>query len=81
MPDLNFKFWMVPTLLSFSNQLNWEIEIYLFIWTSVSSVVEFERWWVLKSKGFGQESTYHQGKIFRFYHKGGLFSEKFKEVI
>ena len=29
---------------------------------SVSSVVEFLRWWVLKSKIFGQESTYHQGK-------------------
>ena len=29
---------------------------------NISSVVEFERWWVLKSKIFGQESTYHQGK-------------------
>jgi hypothetical protein len=25
---------------------------------NVSSVVEFQRWWVLKSKIFGQESTY-----------------------
>ena len=33
--------------------------------SSVSSVVEFWRWWVLKSKVFGQESTCHQGKIFK----------------
>ena len=26
--------------------------------TNVNSVVEFERWWVLKSNTFGQESTY-----------------------
>ena len=32
---------------------------------SVSSVVEFQRRWVLKSKVFGQESTCHQGKIFK----------------
>ena len=32
---------------------------------SVSSVVEFYRWWVLKSKVFGQEWTCHQGKIFK----------------
>jgi hypothetical protein len=31
----------------------------------VSSVLEFQRWWVLKSKVFGQESTCHQGKIFK----------------
>ena len=29
---------------------------------SISSFVESYRWWVLKSKFFGQESTYHQGK-------------------
>ena len=33
--------------------------------TNISSVVEFQRWWVLKSKLFGQESTCHQGKIFK----------------
>ena len=33
--------------------------------TNNSSVVEFQRWWVLKSKLFGQESTYQQGKIFK----------------
>ena len=26
--------------------------------SNISSVVEFQRWWVLKSKIFGQESTY-----------------------
>ena len=33
--------------------------------SSVSLVLEFQRWWVLKSKVFGQESTCHQGKIFK----------------
>ena len=33
--------------------------------TNISSVVEFQRWWVLKSKLFGQESRCHQGKIFK----------------
>ena len=28
---------------------------------NISLVVEFQRWWVLKSKLFGQESTCHQG--------------------
>ena len=28
------------------------------IYTNISSVVEFQRGWVLKSKVFGQESTY-----------------------
>ena len=27
--------------------------------------MEFQRWWVLKGKLFGQESTSHQGKIFK----------------
>ena len=31
----------------------------------ISSVVEFQIWWVLKSKLCGQESTCHQGKIFK----------------
>ena len=30
---------------------------------NVSSFVEFERWWVLKSKIFGQESTYSKEKV------------------
>ena len=32
---------------------------------NISSVTEFQRWWVLKSKLFCQESTWHQGKIFK----------------
>ena len=32
---------------------------------NISSVVEFQRWWVLKSKLFSQESRWHQGKIFQ----------------
>ena len=32
---------------------------------NISSVGEFQRWWVLKSKLFGQELTCHQGKIFK----------------
>ena len=32
---------------------------------NISKVVEFQRWWVLKSKLFDQESTCHQGKIFK----------------
>ena len=35
------------------------------IFINICSVMEFQRWWVLKSKLFGQESTYHQGKIFK----------------
>ena len=32
---------------------------------NIISVVEFQRWWVLKSKLFGQDSTCHQGKILK----------------
>ena len=32
---------------------------------NISLVMEFQRWWVLNSKLFGQESTCHQGKIFK----------------
>ena len=35
------------------------------MYINISSVVEFQRWWVLKSKLFGQESTCHQGKILK----------------
>ena len=37
----------------------------LDIGNNISLVVEFQRWWVLKSKLFGQESTCNQGKIFK----------------
>ena len=32
---------------------------------NISSVVEFQRWWVLKNKIFSQESTYSKGKKFK----------------
>ena len=35
------------------------------IYVNISSVLEFQRWCVLKSKLFGQESTWQQGKIFK----------------
>ena len=35
------------------------------VYNNISSVVEFQRWWLLKSKLFGQESTWHQRKIFK----------------
>ena len=31
---------------------------------NISSVVEFQKWWVLKSKNFGQESTINSKKDF-----------------
>ena len=35
------------------------------VFINISSVVEFQRWWVLKRKLFGQESTCDQGKTFK----------------
>ena len=35
----------------------WHNSPYVQLWTNVSSVVAFQRWWVLKSKLFDQEST------------------------
>ena len=40
-------------------------QYYILLCTNISSVMEFKRWWVLKSKLFGQESTCHLGKIFK----------------
>ena len=45
----------VRTLLTYQ-QYNVNVE-WLSIKFNISSVVEFQRWWVLKSKIFGQEST------------------------
>ena len=53
--------------------LHWHFLPYIFrqkvdifgLPTSISSVVEFQRWWVPKSKQIGQESTCHQEKIFK----------------
>ena len=33
--------------------------------SNISSIVEFQIWWILKSKLFGQESTCYQEKIFK----------------
>ena len=38
------------------------------LYINVSSVVEFQRWWVPKSKIFGQESTYSKDEL-RFIKK------------
>jgi hypothetical protein len=40
----------------------WVSFAFLFVFINISSVVEFQRWWVLKSKIFGQESTYSKEK-------------------
>ena len=41
------------------------VSFFCMLCINISLVVEFQRWWVLKSKLFGQESTCHQGKIFK----------------
>jgi hypothetical protein len=38
--------------------------------------VEFQRWWVLKSKIFGQESTYYQGKLKKNFLQGMSVRQK-----
>ena len=48
-------------LQKFSKNLFFLICKYTFI--NISSDVEFQRWWVLRSKIFGQESTYSKEKI------------------
>ena len=35
------------------------------MYCNISSVVEFQTWWVLKSKIFGQESTYSKDFFFK----------------
>ena len=49
--------------------------IYMGVYISISSVVEFQRWWVLKSKVFGQESTYSK-EIVVFYEYNELWFVK-----
>ena len=46
------------------DSLKWHLSV-VSVYFNISSVMEFQRWWVLKSKVFGQESTYHQGKIYK----------------
>ena len=40
--------------------LGFEFWYYSCVLINISSVVEFQRWWVLKSKLFAQKSTCHQ---------------------
>ena len=51
------------------------------MYISVSSVVEFLRWWVLKSKVFGQESTCHQGKIFKKFLRAMTVCQKLGVIL
>ena len=58
----------IKCFLLYQNLCQPQVKCRLWPWRifiNISSVVEFQRWWVLKSKLFGQESTCHQGKIFK----------------
>ena len=60
------QIWFAYFFLSGPNQKNhFALGHSVLLCINISSVVEFQRWWVLKSKLFGQESTCHQGKIFK----------------
>ena len=48
---------------------------------NISSVVEFQRWWAPKSKLFGQESTCHQGKIFKKFLRVMTFCQKLDVIL
>ena len=56
-----------PAALFWFSTLFWKEEILRDVsWSNISSVVEFQRWWVIKSKLFGQESTYSKVFFFRY---------------
>ena len=57
--------YLVPVFNYAGFQMHYSIGSYRYVITNISSVVQFHRWWVLKSKFFGQESTCHQGKSFK----------------
>ena len=67
-------------LTSFPEKKNNMIGINEALFSNISSVVEFQRRWVLKSKLFGQESTYHQGNIpllgFEYYHESSAWVQR-----
>ena len=48
-----------------------QVLLYCIIWlfTKISSVVEFQRWWILKTKIFGQKSIYSK-EIIVFWEHG-----------
>ena len=50
-PKIDFPYWKA-ICMSFQSGLHMDL-----INTNISSVVKFQRWWVLKSKLFAQEST------------------------
>ena len=52
--------WAVQASKGYKKALNLRASRYVISYTysNISSVVEFQRWWVLKSKLFGQELTY-----------------------
>ena len=47
-----------PEKWTFKNKFFANFDEAAKLWPNISLVVEFKRWWVLKSKTFGQESTY-----------------------
>ena len=61
--------WAVHASKGYKKALNLRASRYVISYTysNISSVVEFQRWWVLKSKLFGQESTCCPGKILKMF--------------
>ena len=51
------KSFLSDAIMAFREELEQRIKMAKEMKASVSSVVEFQRWWVLKSKIFAQEST------------------------
>ena len=43
--------------------------------------MEFQRWWVLKSNIFGQESTYHKGKKLKEFLQGMSVRQKLGVIL
>ena len=58
-----FLLWITQTMIKFTRLFHANNLLYLDC--NISSVMEFQRRWVLKSKLFGQKSTCHQEKIFK----------------
>ena len=50
--------------------------VFYGFFNNISSVVEFQRWWVLKSNIFGQESTYSWGKKSKKFLRGMSVHQK-----
>ena len=54
-----------PEKWTFKNKIFANFDEAAKLWPNISLVVEFKRWWVLKSKIFGQESTYSRENLFK----------------